>query len=359
MDGTCLVFCEGAFNTPTGKTANGLVRFTERYEVLGVIDSQYASADAGDILDGRPCGIPVFKSIDDAIKGTGEKPDYVVIGLAPDGGRLPEAYRRAILSALLKGMNVDSGLHSFLNDDPEFSKAAVEWGGKIRDVRQSPPRDELHFWSGAINDVDSLKIAVLGTDSAIGKRTTLNIIHRELRNRGTKSSRIGTGQTAWFQGFQYVTVMDATINDFVAGELEHAVITAWKEQEPEVILIEGQGCLTHPAYPGGFEIIGACRPDAYILQHSPARRDYDGFPGIPVAGLQKELDILKILTEAIPLAITINHEYLTNTDVEQITKEYEEKYQMPCCDPLIHGCGKIAGKINRMLEMNPKQDHFS
>ena len=258
IDGKALVYCEGAFNTPNGKTAHGLTRFTERYEVVGVLDAKYEGKDAGEVLDGKPNGIPIFKDFDTAVEALSQKnelPKYLVIGLAPDGGRLPMVAKDTIKKALKKGWNVDSGLHDFLTNDPVLTQLAAENNCRIRDVRKTPDRDQLHFFTGDIEKVDCLKLAVLGTDSALGKRTTAWLLVHGFRNAGLKAEMIGTGQTAWMQGAKYSMVMDSCINDFVSGEIEHAVVSAYRNENPDVIVIEGQGSLMNPAYPGGFEIL--------------------------------------------------------------------------------------------------------
>ena len=128
-EGRAIVYCEGAFGTPNGKTAHGLVRRTRRYRVLSVVDSKYAGKDAGEVLDGKPCDIPIWSSVGRAIReaeaGAGPA-THMVIGLAPDGGRLGEVARAAVLYAISEGLNIDSGLHDFLSEDPEISRLALE-----------------------------------------------------------------------------------------------------------------------------------------------------------------------------------------------------------------------------------------
>src|SRR5262249_23590582 len=277
MDGTAIIYCEGALGQPIGKTANGLVRHTARYLVQGVIDSTCAGRDAGDVLDGKANGIPIYGSVDEALAQAQVRPRYLVIGLAADGGRLPCEARLAIRRAIENGLHVDSGLHEFLTDDAEFVALAREHNVQLRDVRRPPPRAQLHFFTGKIAEVKALKLAVLGTDSAIGKRTTAVKLNQALNEAGIKSALIGTGQTAWLQGVKYGVLLDSLINDFVTGELEHAIYQAWLDEQPQVILLEGQGSIAHPAYPGGFELIAAGRVDGIILQHAPKRLFYDGF----------------------------------------------------------------------------------
>ena len=353
IDGKALIFCEGAFNTPNGKTAHGLVRFTERYQVVGVIDSKYAGQDAGYVLDGKNKGIPIFKTIDTATKkltNESNMPSTLVIGLAPDGGRLPTIAKATIIKALEMGWNVDSGLHDFLTNDKLLVKLADENKCRIRDVRKTPDRDQLHFFTGDIEKVDCLKLAVLGTDSAIGKRTTAWLLVHGFRDAGLKSEMIGTGQTAWMQGAKYSMIMDSCINDFVAGEIEHAVVSAWKNEKPDVIVIEGQGSLMNPAYPGGFEILAAGRPDYVILQHAPKRLEYDGFPGYILHPIKEQINAIEVISGKEVIAITVNHELMSEEEILPACKAIEEETGLPTFDVLAHGADKLIEVLRSKLK---------
>lgn len=350
MDGTALIYCEGAFGTPNGKTANGLVRHTSRYLVMGVIDSRHAGFDAGGVLENKLKQIPIYASLDEALAKTIMKPRYLVIGLAPDGGRLPNEARRTIKRAIEQGLNIDSGLHEFLSEDPEFQALARKHNVQIRDIRRPPPRSQLHFFSGKIEEVKALKLAVLGTDSAIGKRTTAVRLNQALNDAGIKSELIGTGQTSWMQGVKYGIVLDSLVNDFVTGEIEHAVYQAWINEHPQVILLEGQGSIAHPAYPGGFELIAAGRVDGMILQHAPARKVYDGFENYPISSLDREIQLLELLAQKPVIALTINHEEMTAEAVTQTVQAYENTYHRPTTDALAKdGCDKLVECVRRLL----------
>lgn len=345
MDGNALVLCEGAFETLNGKTAHGLVRFTKRYNILGVIDSTCAGRDAGAVLDGQPRGIPIYSNLAAALQVNSGQAKYFVIGLAPEGGKLSPSYRAIVAAAICAGLNIDSGLHEFLSDDAEFSALAQEHGIQIRDVRKPPAKNALHFFSGKIKEVEAVRLAVLGTDSAIGKRTTAWKITHALNAIGIKAEMIGTGQTAWLQGAQYGIRLDAIINDYVSGEIEHAIWQCWQEQKPQVMLLEGQGSLMHPAYPGGFELIAAGRPQAIILQTAPKRTTYDGFPDFPMAPLEKELKAIELLANRPVLALTLNHENMTDDEITTAVRQYETRFGIPCCDILKHGAQKIIDTI--------------
>jgi uncharacterized NAD-dependent epimerase/dehydratase family protein len=339
-EGYAIIYCEGAFRTPNGKTAHGLVRRTSRYRVLSVVDSTCAGSDAGRLLDDRDNGVSVYHDMEAAVEASkaGETPaTHFVMGLAPDGGRLSAQARSDVLKAIEMGLHIDSGLHDFLSDAPDIAELASKRGVAIRDIRKCPPINELHTFTGKIEDVTSMKVAVLGTDSAVGKRTTAWLLVDALQAEGFKAELIGTGQTAWFQGVRYGLLLDALVNDFVSGEIEHVIWTAWKESEPDVIVIEGQGSLMNPAYPGGFEILAAGRPDVVVIQHAPARIDYDGFPGYPIHPIDKQIHAVELLSGKPVVAITLNHENLNEEEVRRFSEQMTKDTGMPVCDVLLHG----------------------
>jgi len=352
-EGKAIVYCEGAFNTPNGKTAHGLVRRTLRYTILSVIDSNYAGCDAGYVLDRTEKNIPVMSDVQTALnesQSAGVQPTHLVIGIAPDGGRLSLKAREDVKLSIELGLNVDSGLHDFLSEDPEISALAKKHKVTIRDVRKTPPRNQLHFYCGKIEGVNCLKIAVLGTDSAIGKRTTAWILIDALQDAGYSAQLVGTGQTAWMQGAQYSILLDSLINDFVSGEIEHAVWSAWNDKHPDVIVIEGQGSLMNPAYPGGFEILAAGRPDIVILQHAPARKEYDGFPGYPIHPLVIQIQAIELISGKPVVAITINHENLEQSDISNICEEIASQTGLPAFDVLLDGADGLVEVIEEFIE---------
>lgn len=352
ISGTAIVYCQGAFNTPEGKTAHGLVRFTERYEVVGVIDAKYAGNDAGKVLDNRPNGIIIYKDFDAAMRALDAQKVAVknfVIGLAPDGGRLPKEAKDEIKKALRRKMNVASGLHDFLTKDAELNALAAENGCTIKDVRKTPDRDDLHFFTGEIEQVECLKLAVLGTDSAVGKRTTAWMIVHGFRNDGLKAEMIGTGQTGWMQGAKYSMIMDSCINDFVSGEIEHAVVSAWKNEKPDVIVIEGQGSLMNPAYPGGFEILAAGRPDYVVLQHAPRRLEYDGFPGYRLHSLPEQINAIETISGKKVVAVTLNHENMKTEEIPAECEKITQETGLPCFDVLEHGAEGLVKVLRELV----------
>jgi uncharacterized NAD-dependent epimerase/dehydratase family protein len=352
-EGNALIYCQNAFNTTNGKTAHGLVRFCRRYHIKGVIDSTYAGRDAGQVLDGVAIKIPIYKDLTEAILNHPKdqaKITHFVVGLAPDGGRLSDLDRNAVKAALKAGLHVDAGLHDFLSEDRELMAVAQQNGCVVRDIRKPPAREKLHFFSGKIEAVDAFKVAVLGTDSAVGKRTTAWCLVQALTALGKKAVLVGTGQTAWLQGAQYSLVLDSLVNDFVSGEIEHAVWSAWREQQPDVIVLEGQGSLMNPAYPGGFEILAAGRPDVVTLQHAPARLEYDGFPGYKLHPLPVQIKIVELLSEKKVVAITVNHEGLLKEDIPSVCAAISKENNRPALDVLQDGGTALADLILTLLK---------
>jgi uncharacterized NAD-dependent epimerase/dehydratase family protein len=347
-EGNAIVYCEGAYGTLNGKTAHGLVRYTKRYRILSVIDSCHAGKDAGKMLDGRSKGIPIFKSLDDAFgasRESGRMATHFVIGLAPDGGRLNKRAWADIRHALELGLNIDSGLHDFISENTELVALAKANNAGIRDIRKPPSRSELHFFSGKIDEVPSIKVAVLGTDSAVGKRTTARIAVEELKKAGISAEMIGTGQTAWMQGTRFGIMLDSIVNDFLTGEIEHVVWSAWNQVHPDVIVIEGQGSLLNPAYPGGYEIIAAARPDAIILQCAPARKYYDGFPQYPMDPLARQIQAIELISGKSVVAITVNHENIPDSQVGAVCASIAESTGLPTVDVLTDGGRKLVDAL--------------
>jgi uncharacterized NAD-dependent epimerase/dehydratase family protein len=277
MQEDAIVLANGAFCSANGKVAHGLVRGSERFRVTAVVDPDVAGGDAGTLLDGIRRDIPVVSSVSDAIKSSPQPPRWCVMGVAPHGGRFTDELHQACLAALDAGLNLVNGLHDLAGEDPELARAAQENKADIIDLRRPPPTHQLHFWSGQIGTLATPRIAMLGMDCAIGKRTTSRVLIQALRARGHEAEMIYTGQTGWLQGGRYGFIFDATPNDYVSGELEHAILRCAAELDPAVMLLEGQSSLRNPSGPCGAEFLLSGAANAVILQHDPNRTYFDGF----------------------------------------------------------------------------------
>ena len=342
-----VVYCEREYLTANGKTAHGLVRHTDRYDVVGVVDSRAPSGDAGAILDGKNRGIPMFSSLEEAYRQTA--PAVFIVGAVSEGGILPEGYDQAVAWALSRGLDVVSGLHYFLSDNEKFASMAAKNGCSITDVRKIF-RDYKRFYTGEVSQVGSIRIASLGTDSAIGKRTTSVLLVQELEQRGCKADMIFTGQTGWMQGWSHGVVLDAMINDFVSGGIEGAILDSWRDEKPEVIIIEGQGSLVHPFFPGGFEIMAAGHIHGFILQDAPGRPHLDGFPGFPMPDPGRVIKIAKLLSERPLIGIGLNHEGLSQEEVKKAKTKLKKRFKVPVEDPIVDGVAKTADAIEKLCK---------
>ena len=346
---TALVLCEGSFNRTGGKTAAGLVRHSLRFKILGILDSTMAGRDAGEIIDGKKAGIPIFSSVKDALSKLPKKPDYLIVGVATVGGMLPKAFRPALREAIKNKIHIISGLHEWLADDPELSELAKRHGIRITDIRKEPPLEKMHYYRNLASRMNAIRIPVLGTDAASGKRTTAIILTKELNKRGIKTSFVATGQTGLLQGSRFGIPLDAIRGDYVVGELENAIDMAYRSEHPKVIVVEGQGALSHPAYvTGSRTIVTASAPQTVVLQHSPARKwrtYHETELHIPNGTIDREMELIKVYAGCDAIGITINHTGMTRQEVEKTIAEYEAKYGIPACDPLVDGTSKIADAI--------------
>ena len=344
---TAVVYCEANFGAIDGKTANGLVRYSEKYQILSVIDSEKSGLDAGEVLGDKPNGIPICANLADAIALAGCVPDYFIFGMAPSSGMLSQSERRVMLEAIGRGMNVVNGLHEFLNDDPEFAAAAEAHNVTILDVRRPHEKKNLRMYTGRISTVTCPRIAVLGTDSAIAKRTTATILTRSLNDRGIKAVLVGTGQTALIQGARYGVALDAIPCQFCSGEVEATVVEVFQAEHPDVIIIEGQGALSHPAYLSSSFILRGSRPDAVILQHAPARQCLSDFPDVPMPTPRSEINLIQTFADTKVIGLAINHEHMTDAEVAAAITLYEFNLGIPATDALTRSPDRLVDMVLR------------
>jgi uncharacterized NAD-dependent epimerase/dehydratase family protein len=342
---TAIVYCEGQFGEQDGKTANGLVRHSEKYEILSVIDSLRAGADAGTFLDGTSSGIPVLASLAECIAHAGRVPDYLICGVAPADGLLSNDQRIVLLDGIARGMHIINGLHEFLNDDAEFAAAAVIAGVTITDVRRPKAKRDLHLFSGRIYDVTCPRIAVLGTDGAIGKRTTATLLVQALNARGIRAVMVGTGQTTLIQGGKYGVALDALVPQFCSGEVEHQVVAAFEGEDPDVIVVEGQGALSHPAYLTSGHILRGSRPAGVIVQHAPKRTVLGDFPMMPMPTAASEIAPIEAFADTRVIGVTINHEEMTDDELTDAIAEHHAQLGLPVTDPLTRPSSDLVDMV--------------
>jgi uncharacterized NAD-dependent epimerase/dehydratase family protein len=351
MRDTAAILTEGLFATSAAKTAHGLVRGPSRYEIVAVIDSVGAGRDAGELLDGKQRDIPTFASLDAMLASGAEKPKWCVVGVATSGGVLPDELRGTLLAALERGIGVVNGLHEILSDDAAFQAAAKRGGVSIVDIRKPKKRAELHFWTGAVNQVRAPRIALLGTDCALGKRTTAQVLAAACRERDLATEIVHTGQTGWLQGCAYGFVLDSTPNDFVSGELEHAIVTCDREAHPALILLEGQSALRNPSGPCGAELMLSGGARGVILQHAPARKFFDDQEHLEnaIPSLASEVELIAMYGSRV-LAITLNHEHLPEREREAARARIERETGLRAFYPLLEPLDGLVSIVASFVE---------
>jgi uncharacterized NAD-dependent epimerase/dehydratase family protein len=342
---TAVVYCESNFGAVDGKTANGLVRYSEKYEILSVIDSEKAGLDAGVVLGEEPNAIPVCRDLADAMTRIGGVPDYYIFGMAPASGMLSRHERILVLEAIFLGMNIVNGLHEFLNDDPEFAAASAARQVTILDVRKPRAKKDLRLFSGRLAEVTCPRIAVLGTDCAIGKRTTATILTRVLNDRGVNAVLVGTGQTGLIQGARYGVALDAVPSQFCSGEMEAAILEAFQGERPDVIIVEGQGALSHPAYSTSSLILRGSHPDGVVLQHAPGRAHRCDFEQMAMPTPAAEINLIQTFADTRVIGLTINHENMTASEVDASIIQYERELGIPVADALTCSAERLVEMI--------------
>lgn len=349
VKGTAIVLTDGFFDTSYAKTAHGLIRGSRRFKTIGIIDQKLAGNDAGEALDGQHRNIPFFATIADALKSI-PKPDYCIVGIATHGGVLPANLRAYILEAIQNGISIVNGLHEFTTDFPELVGAAKIHNVDLIDVRRPRPTKDLPFWSGEILTIKTPRIAVLGIDCAVGKRTTTAFLEAACNDVGIKTEMIYTGQTGWMQGFKHGFIFDSTLNDFIAGEIERCVLECVESENPDLMLFEGQSSLQNPAGPTGSEFLLSGGAKGVVLQYTPFREFVDGIEkyGYQLPDLETELKLIELFG-AKTLAICLNGENGTSEQLIEAQKNIETKFGVPVIRPLEEGLERLVKIVKEFL----------
>ena len=338
------ILAEGGFSEHDAKTATGVLRYGAD-NVVAVIDSTRAGSRVRDHIPGLDSDVPVVESIDQALA---LRPAELLIGIAPAGGKLPDAWRVAILRAIEAGLDVVSGLHDFLGDDPELAAAATQRGVAIRDLRRPPAG--LDVPTGANLTVDAHVVATVGSDCALGKMTVCLELDLEARRRGLASGFVPTGQTGIAIAGWGIAV-DEVVSDFVAGASERLVVEGSERSGPGAILwIEGQGSVNHPAYSGvTLGLLHGSAPHVMILVHEAGRTHLDMPNGPAIPPLSQLIEdyqrMAGYVRPANVIAVSLKTNRLDDAAARAAIAEAEAATGLPADDPVRYGAGKLLDAV--------------
>jgi uncharacterized NAD-dependent epimerase/dehydratase family protein len=335
-----LVLAEGKSGDPHyGKTARGVIRYSP-HPVVAVLDS----TRAGETMD----GIPVVATVNDALCFG---PTTAIVGVATQGGRFPPAWRELLKSAIAKGLDVESGLHEFIGEDPELSALAARHRVELRDLRKPPPG--LSVPSGTNLKVPATIVLTVGSDCAIGKKTVAVELDLEARRRGLKSVFVPTGQTGIAIAGWGIAV-DAVISDFLAGAAEWLVVEGAR-RGGELLFVEGQGSLAHPAYSGvTLGLVHGSAPHYFVLCHKAGATEVEGFPGHPLPSLPDLVELHeRISLPARPakvVAIAVNTADLDEAAARDAVAAAAEETGLPADDPVRFGAGRLVDAVTTLVQ---------
>jgi uncharacterized NAD-dependent epimerase/dehydratase family protein len=352
-----VILAEGQFGFHHGKTAVGVIRYGPD-DVVAVIDSSQAGGNVSSILPDRD--IPIVANLDDALALT-PPPDTLLIGIAPTGGRLPDSWRETILAAIRAGLDVHSGLHTFLGDDPEFAAAAREAGTAIVDYRRPPDRMETAV--GRRHAPGKRVILTVGTDCAIGKMSVALELRAAARAAGRSASFVPTGQTGMMID-GWGAAVDRLISDFAQGTVEWLVEEG--ERRGDWVIVEGQGSLDHPAYSSvTLALIHGATPQAMVLVHKAGQteHDFDHLPGasFPIAPLGPFIELHEkvagLVAPSKVVAIALNTSAIvTPDDARDEIARVRSETGLPVDDPFRFGPGPLWAAIEASVEALPWVD---
>lgn len=339
-----LILAEGHFGPETTKTANSAIRYLPD-RIVAVVDSRHAGKTVQDVL-GFGGSIPILATLDEGLR---MEPTALLVGIAPQGGRLPEEWRPWLRTSIEAGLHVVSGLHFHIGDDPELAELAGRSGVRIHDLRR-PPAD-LPVSTGKARLVDAYTVLTVGTDCNIGKMTAGLQLRDALVRGGTRVGFAPTGQTGiLIEGWGIA--VDAVVADFIGGAAERLTLQA--AEGNEVVLVEGQGSLVHPGYSGvTLGLLHGSMPDAMVLCHQPSRRcpynRYNVYDWMALPSVRETIGIyeraIAPLRPAPVIAICLNTYDLTDEQALEAVERVQDETGLPATDPVRFDPAPVADAI--------------
>jgi len=322
------------FSTPFyAKTAMSLLRY-RRSDTVAVIDQAHAGKDAFDLFQVGQ-GVPVVADLSQFPDA-----DAIYLGIATPGGRIPDQWRPTLLQAIQMGLDVVSGLHIFLSEDPEYVQLAQASGSQLVDVRRNRYKSTAkcrQFRDGCV------RIHSVGHDCSVGKMVATVEIEKELISRGLDAKFVATGQTGIMISGAGAPI-DCVVSDFVNGAAEDLVVD---NEQHDYVLVEGQGSISHPAFSAVTAgLLHGCAPQGLIFCYEAGRTQVKGLKEVAIAPLEDQIAALMAMANlrhpCRVIGICINTRTLTPEQADQEVAMAEARFHLPACDVYRHGAGKLA-----------------
>ncbi len=341
------ILAPGHFATDA-KTAHGVIAYG-REPVVAVIDPDCAGRRVGDVLPHLASQAPIVADLGAA---RAFAPTALLIGTAPKGGALPASWRATILEALAAGLEVVSGLHDMLGDDPEFAAAARTGGSSIWDVRRTPAAP---IFSGEVYDLATPTVLLVGNDCAVGKMTAALEIVRAARARGVDADFVPTGQTGIMIAGWGLSI-DRVVADFAPGATESLVLESARRGS-ELIVVEGQGAINHPAYATvTLALMYGSAPDALVLVCAPRRSAIEGY-STPTLGYRELIDVHEALLATVKPApvvgIALNTRGLSDDLARAEIARAIAQTQLPADDVVRFGAERLTAAMLPAIVRRP------
>lgn len=345
-----VILASKAFSTLEGKTANDLVMYGGIYKIVAVIDETKVGRDAGEVLGIGKNRIPIVGNLKEALR---HEPEAMIIGIAPPGGKLPDEWKNIIQEAIKNGLDIVSGLHYFFGDQPEFRNLARKHRVKLIDLRKPPKNLEVLM---KLVNVKVPVVAILATDAATGKNIVMMELAKEAEKRGFKVGAVATGQTMMLVRGDAGAAIDAIPGDFIPGTVGR-MTTDVAGMGKDLIIVEGQASLSHPAY--GVEtlaILHGAQPDAVVLVHDPFRGTRDGFPTMKVPSPKEEIRLIETISpksKVVGIAISYIYNYdglKSDGEIRAAIRQAEKETNLPATDVQRFGAENLFDALERRFK---------
>lgn len=331
----------GGVKGPYGKTGLALLRYSEA-PIVAVIDAECAGGSLPE-LTGISCHAPIVASVQEALA---YRPDVLVIGIAPPGGALPEAWWQEVKQGVAAGLSLVNGLHTRMADHPEL-KSLLKEGQWIWDVRQEPPG--LKVGTGAARNLPCLRVLTVGTDMSVGKMATSLELHRASLRRGLRSKFIASGQTGLMIAGEGIA-LDAVRVDFASGAVEQWAMRFGFEYD--ILHFEGQGSLLNPASTATLPLLRGAQPTHLILVHRAGQTHLRRYEHISIPPIPEVIRLYEMVASAggafLParvVGIALNTAHLEEREARQAIEQVQSETGLPCTDPVRFGAELLLEAI--------------